>query len=486
MKVLNRTTCQEAASYPDKIVQFGGGNFLRGFADWIVHRMNVELDYNAGISIIQSSVSRASDQLNLQEGLYHLVTSSIVADEVVQKTERIDCVNRSINPRIDRPAFMRLAENPAVQLVISNTTEAGIVLSEGDLADSENPASYPARLGLLLHHRYQYFNGAEDKGLVIICCEMIEDAAGQLLDLVRQVARQWQYSVDFIEWLESSNTFCSSLVDRIVPGFPGPAASGIQERLGYEDQLLVEANDYYLWVIEAPVRVREMFAASRAGLNVIYTDNLAPYRERKIKILNGSHTASAAASMLMALETVQQSIEHPLVRRFMRALIEREICPTIALPEDELNAYTQDILDRFANPAIRHEWSSITLNSLSKWGVRLLPTLRDYHERFGYFPRLIVFSLAALSVLYRGEYRNRRFSLNDDCTGLLAMEQAWATFDGSELATLHVAQVIMKLVGADIERDAVLAGLDKACAAAIAQISEQGMEQSLASVLSPA
>ncbi len=488
MENLDRNTCPEAKQYPNRVVQFGGGNFLRGFADWMIQCMNDRMDFNAGVSIIQSSASRASDQLNRQQGLYHLVTSTVENNLPVQNIERIDCINGCINPQADMGAFLHLAEDAGVQLVISNTTEAGIVLDTGDFSRPGSPASFPARLALFLHHRYRHFAGAGDRGLAIICCEMIEDAAGQLFNMVCRFSREWQYEPEFIAWLEQNNAFCSSLVDRIVPGFPKANAEAIQNRIGFADQMLVEANDYYLWVIEAPEWVRTLFPAPQAGLNLIYTDRLAPFRERKVKVLNGAHTATVALSMLAGLATVQQSVEHPLVGPFLKKIIYDEICPTIAPPENELRAYADSILERFASPAIRHEWPSIALNSLSKWSVRIVPTLLDYRQEFGRLPQLVVFSLAALAVMYRGNYRGAAIVLNDNPQQLQLMSEAWSGFDGSDSdisneAASRVAEAIVGIVLPEATGATVTTELVPACAQQIKAILDEGVEEALSAVM---
>ncbi|GAB3822000.1 hypothetical protein GCM10028895_25360 [Pontibacter rugosus] len=281
MKQLNRQTANTTSSYPVKVLQFGEGNFLRGFVDWIIDILNEKANFNGSVKIIQPIERGIVHLLNQQDGLYHVLLNGIQSGKETQETRLITCVSGAINPYDDYSEFLKLAENPDLEFIISNTTEAGICFEEADTSMDTLPSSFPGKLAALLYHRFKHFNGAADKGLTMIPCELIEKNGAELLQTVLKFARHWGLSVEFTSWIRQSNIFCNTLVDRIVPGFPKDNIKEIQEELGFEDNLVVKAEPFHLWVIEAPRSVQQAFPTDKAGLQVKFAPDLTPIAPAK-------------------------------------------------------------------------------------------------------------------------------------------------------------------------------------------------------------
>lgn len=414
MQKLNRTTAQNIPPRPIKVLQFGTGNFLRGFVDWVIDILNEQTDFNGDVQIVQPHGKSPHRELIDQEGLYHVLTRGFQHGKVVKENRLITCVQSTINPYLDYQEYLNLADNPELEFVVSNTTEAGIYLDDKDTDYQSCPRSFPGKLTALLYRRYTHFSGAKDKGLTIIPCELIEDNGGKLKTTVLQYARQWGLSEDFERWIDSSLTFCNTLVDRIVPGFPEENSDAVQKELGFEDKLMVMAEPFHFWAIEGPESLKEAFPVGNVtGLDVIFVDNLTPYRERKVRILNGAHTAIVPLAYLRGLRTVRETVEDPYMGEFLETAIQQEIIPTLDLPEEELSAFATSVIERFKNPFIKHQLSAIALNSVSKFKVRVLPSLLEYVKRKKKLPDHLVRSFAALIVFYRGNYGGEVLPVND-------------------------------------------------------------------------
>lgn len=431
MKTLNRQTATGTRRYPEKVLQFGEGNFLRAFVDWMVDKMNKQAGFDAGVVVVQPIESGLTDLLDSQDGLYHLYLQGVKNGRPVKEVALIDCIVKALNPYTQFDEYFRVIENPELRFIVSNTTEAGIVFDENDTLDMQPQRSFPGKVAALLYRRFKAFAGSPDKGFVIICCELIENNGDMLKNHVLRHAKRWGLEQGFIDWINNANTFCGTLVDRIVPGYPKDRIDQIREELGYNDRLVVEGEFFHLWVVEAPPWLEKEFPAGKAGLNVIFTKDMTPYRERKVRILNGVHTASFAVSYLSGVRTVQESVEDPLISRFMKQVIFDEICPNVNLPAEEVKAFAEEVLDRFHNPYVRHFWKSIALNSMSKWETRVLPSLLDYRARTGLLPKKIVFSLAALIAYYKGETRAEIIDVEDNEDILALYKDAWAGYDES-------------------------------------------------------
>ncbi len=423
LKQLNRST-YNAIDRPVKVLQFGEGNFLRAFTDWVIDILNEKTDFNGNIQIIQPIAQGMTNQVNEQAGLYHVILNGIENGKPTRTIRLIDSVVGALNPYLDYDAFLKTAENEDLEFVISNTTEAGIVFEESDQLTSL-PNSFPGKLTALLHHRFKHFTGDPTKALIIIPCELIDKNGSKLKETIVHYANHWNLSDEFKNWIEVHTTFCNTLVDRIVPGFPKDTIAEIQQELGYADNLVVTAEPFHLWVIEGSEYVAKKFPTAKAGLDVKFVTDQTPYRTRKVRILNGAHTAMVPVAYLQGLRTVKESVENESLNTFLTQTIFEEIIPTLDLPKNELKEFANSVLERFANPYIRHELLSISLNSISKFKVRVLPSLLGYIQVRGKLPNNLVKSLAALILFYKGEYNGETIPLSDTEEVLDFMKDAW-------------------------------------------------------------
>ncbi|MBR9919380.1 MAG: tagaturonate reductase [Bacteroidetes bacterium] len=442
MKLINRNMVPDS-ELPVKVLQFGEGNFLRAFVDWIIDRMNKTSDFNAGVSVVQPIDRGLIHLLQEQDHLYTLYLKGIRDGKVLSEHEIISCIQRSINPYSDLDMYLAEAENPDLRFIISNTTEAGIAYDANDRPDKGTPNTFPAKLAILLYNRFRHFEGAADKGFIIIPCELIESNGDNLKKIILQYADDWGWEPAFAEWLESSNTFCNTLVDRIVPGYPKDRIHAIWEELGYKDNLVVEGEQFHLWVIEAPESVQKEFPADEAGLNVVFTDDQTPYRTRKVRILNGAHTSMVPVGILYGMETVRESVEDEVMGAWINKTIFEEIVPTLDLPQEELEKFANDVLDRFRNPFIKHYLISIALNSTSKFKTRALPSLLEYQKRKGSLPKRLVLALAALIRFYKGTWVGNEIPLKDDADMLEFFSGLWNDFDTGKINREELVEKVL-------------------------------------------
>ncbi len=398
-------TIQELAvrrERPIRVAQFGEGNFLRAFADWMVDIANEKGCFDGDVAIIKPIAAGSLEAFERQKGAYTVCLRGMQGGQVVDESRIVTCVRRFIDPYADFAAFLRLAAEPSLRFVISNTTEAGIAYDGTDSFDGAPPASYPAKLTRFLYERFTAFAGAPDKGLILLPVELIEDNGKKLRRCVLSCAQDWKLPDGFFRWLGESCTFCSTLVDRIVTGRPADLP-GLCGKLGYQDDLADVAEPFGLWVIESERDISAEIPLDRAGLPVIFTADQRPYRERKVRILNGAHTSTVLAAFLTGLDTVGECMADPMMRAFMERAVMGEIVPTVPLPRAEAEAFAASVFERFENPFVRHEMLSISLNSVSKWKSRVLPSLRDSLAANGVLPPLLTFSLAALLAFYTGK-----------------------------------------------------------------------------------
>ncbi|WP_224999014.1 tagaturonate reductase [Cesiribacter sp. SM1] len=425
MKTLNRHTANVPLQFPVKVLQFGEGNFLRGFVNWMIDLMNEKAGFAGSVQVVQPIEQGIVHLINEQDGLYHLLLNGISGGKPVQEQRLISCIAGGINPYGKYNEYLALGENPDLEFVISNTTEAGIAFVNTDVNMDSLPDSFPGKLTALLYHRFKYFNGAADKALTIIPCELIDKNGEALRNAILQYARHWELPQSFSSWITEHTVFCNTLVDRIVPGFPRENIKEIQQELGYEDKLVVKAEPFHLWVIEGPDAVKDAFPADKAGLQVKYVKDQSPYRTRKVRILNGAHTALVPVAYLQGLRTVREAVEDKQAGNFIREAIFKEIIPTLDLPEEELEQFANDVIERFQNPFIRHELISIALNSVSKYKVRVLPSVLEYHKRSGKLPEMLLHSLAALILFYKGSWGGETIALNDAADVIDFFREAW-------------------------------------------------------------
>ncbi|WP_025677024.1 tagaturonate reductase [Paenibacillus massiliensis] len=410
----------------ERVIQFGDGNFMRGFAEWHIDVMNERLGWNTGVVVLQARAEGTSAEgLNEQGGVYTLQLEGIQHGEEVREQRVIECITRGMNPHRQYEAFMQLADSPDIRFVLSNTTESGIVYDPDDRLEDQPQRSFPGKLAALLYRRYQTFQADPSKGWIIVPCELIERNGEILRDIIVQHAHRWELEEGFLHWLKEANTFCNSLVDRIVPGYPKDRAAELQQQLGYQDPFMIVGEPYHLWVIEGPEYVRAEFPADLAKLNLLVVDDLKPYREQKVRILNGAHTALTPVAYLSDLETVREAVEDPEVGAYIRNLIHREIIPTLDLSEQALKSFAEDVIDRFRNPFIKHYVMSIALNSFSKFRTRNLPVLLEYHAKHNELPSATVFALAALLVMYKGRRGAEKIELSDNPVILQELQDMW-------------------------------------------------------------
>lgn len=376
----------------ERFIQFGTGGFLRGFADWMIQILEDRTDFSGSVVVVQSTPGGQSDRLNAQNCRY----THIIRDSAGSERCTVNVISRCIKAQEDPEGFLALAQIPTMRYVISNTTESGIVFREADQPTDAPPESFPAKVTLLLKRRFD----AGLPGFVFLPCELIEDNGKQLRDCILRYANYWNFGEAFCRWVKEENTFCCTLVDRINTGFP-------QEDLGYRDDMANASERYHLWVIETDLDLEAELPFRKAGLNVIVTrDGLKEYHTRKVRILNGAHTALVAHGLLLGFDTVLSCMQDPSMERYLRKCIFQEILPTLDGPEEALQQYAEDVLKRFANPYICHSLRAISLNSVSKFKVRLLPSILAYKEKFGSYPPTLLYAFKRLLEFYRQDTPN--------------------------------------------------------------------------------
>lgn len=415
MKHLNNTTVTRRPR-PISVLQFGSGNFLRGFADWMIQQSNDAGLTDHGVAIAYATNRpRRHDPLAAQDGLYQVVLEGVRDGRAVRRIDLIDVVQTVVDPWADYAAYHRVGISPELRLVISNTTEAGISYVADDDLDARPAASFPAQVAQLLHDRFQAFDGADSAGLSILCCELIEANGATLHDYVVRHATRAGWGDAFLAWLERANRFYDTLVDRIVSGFPTDEAPALQAETGFDDQALVKGELFSLWVVGGDPRIQELLplASLDLGVSFVAPEAVAAFRDKKVRVLNGCHTAMALAGLQLGHVTVDQAFADPDVRAYLDALLETEILPTIPGDRDELHAFAASILERFANVSLHHKLADISLNSLAKWQARNLGVVLDRWSAGADAP-LSVLALAALLVLYSGRSAATGFVPRDD------------------------------------------------------------------------
>ncbi|MDE7167453.1 MAG: tagaturonate reductase [Clostridia bacterium] len=416
-----------------KIMQFGEGNFLRAFVEWIIQDLNDKKAIEADVVLVQPMPFGRVKELGEQDGLYTLRLEGIDGGKKIKNSQVINVVGDCLNPFTDYEKFLKYGESEDLEVIISNTTEAGIAVDPTDTDFSVCPKSYPGKLLALLKRRYDKFKGAKDKGLCIIPCELIDNNGDELYRCLVELATINKMDKKFIEWIKTANHFTSTLVDRIVPGYPRNEIEDIQKETGYIDNNVVKGEIFHLWVLKKEPKIQEVFPADSTGLNVIFADDIKPYKQRKVKILNGSHTAMVPIAYLAGIDTVGEAVNDPTIGQFVRDFVFDEVNPTIDLPADQMTAFANSVIERYQNPFIRHELMSIALNSTTKFKTRLLPTLLDYVKIKGELPKHLVFAYSALVLFHKGKRGDEEIKLNDDPAYLAKWKELWDNFKGDYL-----------------------------------------------------
>lgn len=390
---------------PERILQFGEGNFLRAFVECWIDKMNEKAGFNTKVVICQpiGSASFVVNKLKEQEGLYTLILRGNENGTKVDDRRVISCVSKCLNTYQEYDKVLAYAESEEIRFVVCNTTEAGIQYVPSCQFTDVPADSYPGKLTQWLYRRYQKFGQEKGKGIVILACELIDNNGKELEKCVNQYVDQWELGEGFKTWLAEECVFCSTLVDRIVPGYPRADAAAICEELGYQDDLLDVGEVFGLWVIEGPEWLKKELPFAEAGLPVIICDDHKPYKQRKVRILNGAHTSMVLGAYLAGQDIVRDCMNDEVIRDFMNKTIYDEIIPTLTLPEDELREFAASVTDRFNNPFVDHALMSISLNSTSKWKARVMPSLKGYLAKTGKLPKCITASFAFYIAFYNGQ-----------------------------------------------------------------------------------
>ena len=475
MKALNSKNAPKAIR-PERIIQFGEGNFLRAFVDWIISNMNEKTDFNSSVVVVQPIEKGMIDALNAQDGLYHVNLQGLSNGEVINSLRMIDVISRALSPYQDFDAFLSLAEQPEMRFVISNTTEAGINFDPSCKLDDAPASSYPGKLTQLLYHRFKHFAGDPTKGLIIFPCELIFLNGHKLKETIYQYIELWNLGEEFKAWFESACGVYATLVDRIVPGFPRKEIEQIKAKLDYDDNMVVQGEAFHLWVIEAPESVAEEFPANKAGLNVLFVPSEEPYHERKVTLLNGPHTVLSPVAFLAGVDIVRDACQHEVIGKFIHRVMFDELMETLNLPKAELQKFAEDVLERFNNPFVDHQVTSIMLNSFPKYATRDLPGLKEYLKRKGSLPEGLVLGLAAIMVYYRGGKRADGVEIipNDAPEIMALLSQLWS--EGSVENLVERVLGTTSIWGEDLNSIPLLA---ERVAYYIDKIQNQGMLQTV-------
>lgn len=481
-QTLKAQNCKEyyLEQAPERVLQFGEGNFLRAFVEDFIDQMNEKAGFNGKVVLCQPIQQGLADRINQQEGLYNLYLRGMEQGKPVARKRLVSCVSRCLDPYREFDSLLECAANPDLRFIVSNTTEAGIVYDSTCQLEDAPQSSFPGKLTRFLWQRYQ--NGLP--GFIILSCELIDHNGQVLRECVEEYVKQWNLPQGFAQWVREENIFCSTLVDRIVTGYPRSEAAQLCQELGYQDDLIDTGEVFGFWVIEGPQSIREEFCAHKADLPVLVVEDHTPYKQRKVRILNGAHTSMVLAAYLAGQNIVRDCMEDGVIRAFLEGAIQQEIIPTLNLPRQELAQFAEAVIDRFRNPYIDHALLSIALNSTAKWKARVLPSVKGYLERFGTLPPRLTLSFAAYLEFYR-----RGRSLTE--TGMLACRGAeeylvqddrWVL----EFFLQHRQEDVQTLVqavcsnkemwGEDLTQ---LPGFCQAVVQALEQIESQGMDRVL-------
>lgn len=479
MKELNKETAVKTVR-PERIIQFGEGNFLRAFVDWIVYNMNEKTDFNSSVVVVQPIEKGMIDLLNKQDCLYHLNLQGLDNGKTVNSLTMIDVISRALNPYTENDAFLKLAEQPEMRFVVSNTTEAGITFDPSCKLTDAPASSYPGKLTQLLYHRFKTFNGDKTKGFIIFPCELIFLNGHKLKESIYQYIEHWNLGEAFKAWFTEACGVYATLVDRIVPGFPRKEIAEIQEKVGYNDNLVVQGEIFHLWVIEAPETIAKEFPADKAGLNVLFVPSEEPYHERKVTLLNGPHTVLSPVAYLAGIDIVRDACQHEVIGKYIHKVMFDELMETLNLPKDELMKFANDVLERFNNPFVDHQVTSIMLNSFPKYETRDLPGLKTYLTRKGKLPEGLVLGLAAIITYYKGGKRADGAEIvpNDAPEIMELLKSLWATGSTQEVAEGVLAAT--SIWGEDLNQMPGLTGMVKKF---LDDIQEKGMMSVVKSII---
>jgi len=468
-------------SLPEKVLQFGTGILLRGLIDYFIDKANRQGVFNGRVVVIKSTDRGGADEFQEQDGLYTHAVRGIDEGKTVDQTIINSSISRVLSAKTEWEQVLKCAVNPDIEIIVSNTTEVGIALLEGDKITDAPPASFPGKLLAILHARYK----AGLPGFVIVPTELIVDNAKKLHDIVIQLAKQNALDSSFVSWISEANHFCSSLVDRIVPG----KLPATDTQPAYTDDLGILSEPYSLWAIEAShAKVAEVLSFAKVDKGVVIAPDITKYRELKLRLLNGTHTLSCGVGVLTGIETVQEGMKDEALSSYIQSIMMRELAPAIsgpALPVEEARSYGETVLDRFRNPFIDHKWLSITLQYTSKLKMRDLPILLKHYEKSSEVPELFALDFAAFirfmkseakGAEYYGSVNGRDYLIQDDKAGHLS--DLWKVNGEHKIAAAVLSDEA--LWGCDLTK---LPGFEKAVTEKLALISSEGMHSALQTVL---
>lgn len=472
MKTLHRASTNLEEKLPIKIIQFGEGNFLRAFIGYAFQELNKTVGFNAGIAVVQPIEKGLVDLLNSQDGLYTLFIKGVKKGKEIQDIELIENIVKAINPYANFNEYINLAKEESLEFIISNTTEAGISYDKNDTLEMQPPNSFPAKLTVLLYERYKHFKGDVNKGLKIIPCELINYNAKTLKEIILKYSDDWKIESAFKTWLLESSSFHNTLVDRIVPGYPRNDIEQYNAQLSYKDNLIVAAETFLLWVIEGDAALKDKLSFNKTKLDVKIVEDMQPYRTRKVRILNGAHTAMVPFSLLYGNKTVKQTLDDNFTGSFINKAVFNEIIETLEMDKAELNSFADEVFDRFRNPFIVHNLSSIALNSISKFKVRVLPSLLQYVKIKGKFPVHLTFAFACLIRFYKGSWQGATLPIQDSAAIVSKFSEIWKSDDYQQ-----VAEIVLSIDDYWGENLNKISGLTNAVALALKEIDANGIEE---------
>lgn len=469
MQSLNLSLKAEAkSSLPIRALQFGEGNFLRGFIDWMIYKANAQGLFNGRVLALQCTPrGKVVPKLKAQDCLYTTILHGFKDGKEVEEIDVVNTIADAQNPYENWEEVLKASLSDDIKFVFSNTTEAGITFaSEQPFNTDVCPETFPGKLTAILNERYK----AGKSGLWIVPCELLDDNGTKLKEIVLQHAQEQQLGEGFKDYILSQCRFINTLVDRVVSGYPRDNEAEYQAKLGYEDTLMACGECFHFFAIEGGADVAEALPFAKAGLNVVVAEDITPYRLRKVRILNGTHTANVPAAFLYGLDTVDQMMSDELTGKFVRSVIYDEIIPAVNLDKEMLTSFANDVVDRFSDPSMHHQLASILMNSTSKVKARILPTILDARSK-GWLPKKLCFALAAYIALYknasgvpvqvqRGQGKSGEFV--DDAYAVEVLTNAWTHYQKSEASAQFTVKAVLsdvKLWGCDLSSDLDLLAL---------------------------
>ncbi|MDR1952722.1 MAG: tagaturonate reductase [Elusimicrobiota bacterium] len=408
MKKINEVIKKVYGKYSEKVLQIGDGNFLRAFADWMIDEANEKGLYKGSIVVCAPFTGAKVKALNDQDCVYTLIMRGLKNEKPVSISRQITSISRAVKIKDDFETFLEIAENPDLEIVISNTTEAGIVYTPETHLTNECPKSFPAKMAVFLYKRYKTFKGLNDKGLIFLPCELNECNADLLKEYIIKFSKDFNYEESFFTWLNNANVFANTLVDRIVTGYPKDKKEieTIEKELGYKDDMLVASELYNLWIIEGGKDLENRLPFEKISANILWVKNILEYNSMKVRLLNGAHTSLICAAFLAGHQFVLDSMQDKIFNDYLHCVLFDEIMPTLDLPKKDLISFAKNVLERFENPYLKHSLLDIALNSCAKFNTRCIPSILQYCKRMQKPPEFLSFAFAAFIKFYQGKMKD--------------------------------------------------------------------------------